>query len=182
MTEQGSSDLLLLKSAEAHKVGQRSTGSIDYEVLTDMNRQVVWLRIVGNTSRGYFSSEKIDFEKAVACVKNIQADQPFPSKLLGGAFVGRSANNAGFLVAVLRAEKLLIAATNSIHQHLVAGDWRAWKQEMLALTGIPLAAEVEAKSEAQPPIVENNSVAFPEHKEHTKRQKSGRSNGADRSR
>lgn len=55
---------IFLRSGEAHKVGQRSTGTIRYDLISDSTRTSLFIRITGNDGGGYFSRELIDFDKA----------------------------------------------------------------------------------------------------------------------
>lgn len=138
---------LLLRSGEARKVGQRATGVIRYDILSDSEHTKVFMRITGNDGGGYFSRETIDFDKTFDCVASYRDDRPLPSKLFTSAFKGKSSNNAGFLAAILRAEHLLDAAPGSDFQHVVSGDWTTWKADALKLEGTPMA---EVASTASP--------------------------------
>lgn len=60
-----------------------------------------------------------------------------PGKTFRAAFQGKSANNSGFLAAVLRHEGLLRPAPEACHQHVLGGDWRGWKAALLAAEGEP---------------------------------------------
>jgi hypothetical protein len=163
----------LLRSADARKVGQRATGKIQYELLCDTNHKAVFIRIVGNEGGGYFSREKIDFASALQCVAGYEGDRTLPSKVFQAAFVGRSSNNAGFLAAVLRAEGLLDAAPGTDFQHIVSGDWLAWKNATLALEGtlLPEAAPATVGIDTSASS-EERSATLPEHIEQAKDGKS----------
>lgn len=124
---------LSLKSGKANKTGQRSEGKLHYRVLTDQSHQRIYLTITGNDGGGYYSKEIVPFEKIELCLQGIKTSEPISSKSFKKAFVGQSANNAGFLAAILRAEKLLLPVADSVHQHAVQADWSEWKKEMLAL-------------------------------------------------
>lgn len=163
----------LLRTADARKVGQRATGKIRYELLCDANRESLFVRIVGNEGGGYFSREKVDFNKALQCVSGYEGGSTLPSKVFRAAFVGRSSNNAGFLAAVLRAEGLLDAAPGTDFQHIVSGDWPAWKNATLALEGTLL-------TETAPAEAESGASGFSEEPiddalEHIKHEKDGKS-------
>ena len=126
----------LLKGGTAPKLGARAEGSINYNVLADDERQRLFIAVTGNKGGGYFSKEHVDISKIEACLDTTaSAKKPFPSKTLKDAFVGRSSNNAGFLVAVLRHEGLLAAAPEAETQHVRSGDWPAWKKAILAEAG-----------------------------------------------
>lgn len=124
---------LKLKSAEAQKLG-RNGGSITYLILTDTDRQQLYVSIVANDSGGFFSSEIAPFEKIEACLP-ADRTQPFAAKALIPAFVSRSSNQPSFAAALIRAEGLSAAVEGKPHLHQIAGDWAAWKAAMLALPG-----------------------------------------------
>ena len=125
----------LLKNSTAPKLGARAEGSINYNVLADNERQLLFIAITGNKGGGYFSKEHVDISKIEACLDTTASAKPFPSKTFKEAFVGRSSNSAGSLVAVLRHEGLLALAPEAEAQHVRSGDWPAWKKAMLAEVG-----------------------------------------------
>lgn len=134
-----SQTFFLIKDAAAAKAGAYAMGAVLYRLLTDSDRSDVYLAITGNQGgSGYFSREAVPFAKVRHCVADVQPGTPLPSKTFRTAFVGRSANNPGFLAAVLRAEGLLAPAPDTAHQHLLHGDWDAWLSDQLALPAEPL--------------------------------------------
>lgn len=132
---------LKLKAADAQKLGRKG-GFISYLILTDTDRQQLYVSIVANDSGGYFSNEIASFDGIEAC---IPADhtQPFPAKVLIPAFISRSANQPSFCAALLRAEGLTTAGPNKPHLHQVVGDWDDWKLAMLDLPGEPYVPPVK---------------------------------------
>src|SRR5476649_1964357 len=154
------SSFWVLKDGTAPKLGARAEGGIRYQVLADTDRQHLYVAITGNESGGYFSRERVPFDKIEACLDALDADKPFPSKTFKEAFIGRSSNNAGFLVAAMRKEGLLAAAPDSEAQHVRHGDMATWKKEMLAEPGKLIAPSVENGGEKQ-----GESAALPDHKE-----------------
>lgn len=153
----------LLKEGTAPKLGARAEGGIRFHVLADAERQHLFVAIVANPSGGYFSRERVPFEKIEACLDAIPSGKPCPSKAFKDTFVGRSSNNAGFLVAVLRSEGLLAAAPDAESQHVRHGDTATWKKAMFAETGRLIAPTVVNGGEKQ---VESEPV--PDHTEHKK--------------
>jgi len=125
----------LLKSASAPKLGKNTEGRISYQIVTDGDRLEPQFRIVGNDGGGYYSKEMVPFDKVEACFNAHPDGDPFPSKLLQAAYVGRSSNNAGFLAAILRAEGLLALAPETEGRHVIVGDWAKWKSAVLAESG-----------------------------------------------
>jgi hypothetical protein len=136
---------LCLKLATARKTGQRACGAITYRVLSDDQRESLFITITANDGGGYFSKEIVPLAKVERCLAGFAGGQPLPSKALRGAFVGKSTNNAGFLVALLRAEGLLEQAAEAPHQYRVAGDWSDWKDSMLCADGEPYVPAMPAQ-------------------------------------
>ena len=124
---------LSLKTGKANKTGQRSHGQLYYRVLTDADHQHLYLTLTGNDGGGYYSKEIVPFDQVEHCLEGFNTLKPISSKLFQPAFIGQSSNNAGFLAAILRAEKLLVPVAGAIHQHAVQPDWEAWKAKLLAL-------------------------------------------------
>lgn len=132
---------LKLKSAEAPKLGRKG-GSIGYLILTDADRQQLYVSIVANDSGGYFSNEIASFDGIEACMP-ADRTQSFPAKVLIPAFISRSANQPSFCAALLRAEGLTTADPNKPHLHQAVGDWDDWKLAMLDLPGEPYVPPVK---------------------------------------
>lgn len=154
----------LLNAGKAKKLGQHSAGILNYHVLADHDRLGLLIAVTLNEGGGYFSRERVPFRTIVACLERYKSGVPsFVSKVLKDAFISKSANNAGFLCAVLHALGLLAAAPEAKTQHVVIGDWPLWEKTMLAETGtrIELPAEIGAEK-----LVE--SCAVPDHQEHKK--------------
>ena len=133
---------LKLKSADAQKLG-RNGGDVSYLILTDPDRQQLYITINGNSGGGYYSTEIVSLAAVEACLPDDNA-QPIAAKSLAAAFVGKSANNPSFMAAILRSEGLLGPVENKPNQHQIAGDWSAWKSTMLALDGLPYVPPVKA--------------------------------------
>lgn len=122
---------LSLKSGKASKIGQRSQGVIHYRILTDQNRQQLYLIITDNDDDGYYSKEIIPFEKIERCLQDIKPNVPLSSKLFKPAFIGQSNNNSAFLAAILREEKLLAPVTDAVRKHSIQPGWDQWKTGLL---------------------------------------------------
>ena len=120
-----------LKSAKASKIGQRSQGFIEYRVLTDQSHQQLYLIITGNDDDGYYSKEIVPFEKVEQCLDGVNPNVPIPSKLFKNAFIGKSNNNAAFMAAILREEKLIAPMNDAVRKHTLQPGWDSWKTGML---------------------------------------------------
>ena len=112
----------LLKEASARKIGKRSEGAISYQLLADADRQRLFVAITGNSSSGYFSREKVPFQRISECLRGFP-DKTFPSKALRDAFVGRSSNNPPFMIGILADLGLTAGDTTIESRHKAIGDW-----------------------------------------------------------
>jgi hypothetical protein len=153
----------LLNAGTAKKLGQRSTGILNYHVLADNDRRGLLIAVTRNEGGGYFSRERVHFRTIVTCLDKYKSGVPFASKVLKDVFVSKSANNAAFMAAVLSASGLLAAAPEAQTQHVVTGDWSAWEKAMLAETGTRI--ELPAEIGGEKPV---ESDAVPDHKDHKK--------------
>ena len=97
----------LLNAGTAKKLGQHSVGILNYHVVADNDRRGLLIAVTKNEGGGYFSRERVSFRAITTCLEKYKSGVPFVSKVLKDVFVSKSANNAGFLCAVLHALGLL---------------------------------------------------------------------------
>ncbi|MFQ2268584.1 hypothetical protein ACK321_21230 [Aeromonas hydrophila] len=120
----------VIKSSKAPKISARASGLLHYDVgKSDEGRYA--LRITANDTGGLFSKHWLSLDDILALL-DILKDAPFKSVALKALFVRGSANNHGFLAAILRAEKLLVAAEPNSPFHRVGlslSDWSAQLDE-----------------------------------------------------
>lgn len=144
----GPQTYLLLREAHAAKLGPRSVGAILFQVLTDPERQALFLRIAGNEGGGYVSDEAVAVQAIRQCISAQPADEPLRAASFKPAFVGRSNNNAGFMTAILVHEGLLSRDAEKTHLMTDTGRWAAWCAEHMAiggeLTSVRVGKEVPA--------------------------------------
>ena len=126
---------LLLKTGRAAKLG-RDGGAITYQILCDPERTEVYLAVTANSASGYFSAERIALAALQACLPQVPGE-PFPARAFRRALTTRTANQPGFVAAVLRAEGLLGPDPQGGHRHRAVGDWAAWQAGRLALPAVP---------------------------------------------
>ena len=128
----------LLKTDLAAKLSARSTGGITYVLLADTtDTPELHLAVTANEGGGLWSKETVRLD-IIEGVLDAYAGQPFPTKALRGAMVGRSSNNPPFCLAVLKDLGLVAPAPDKAHQHVKAGDWLAFRTEWLAKPGEPV--------------------------------------------
>lgn len=139
----------LLKTDLAAKLSARSQGGITYLLLASEEDPALYLAVTANEGGGLWSKEAVCLD-TIEEVLAPYADQPFPTKALRGALVGRSSNNPPFCLAVLKDLGLVAKSPDKAHQHVKAGDWQAFQQEWLSAPGETII---------YPPVVEGaNSV------------------------
>lgn len=151
---------LSLKLGRAAKTGSRSQGYIHYRILKDIDQELLHIAIVANDGGGCYSKEIIPFDKIELCLQKTDINKPIASKIFEQAFIGKSANNAGFMAAILRTENLLMPAPNSLHQHVIQADWATWKTSMLAL------ASTAEHFQPEPPKARVSQKAIKEEPNH----------------
>jgi hypothetical protein len=69
----------LLKSGAAKKIAKQSDGGVGYQVVSNIKRQALFIRITSN-SGGYFSRELVSVEKITVCLSQVAKDATFPTK------------------------------------------------------------------------------------------------------
>ena len=131
---------LSLKSSKTTKIGLRTEGYIHYRVLSDQDNRL-YFNITGNDDDGYYSKEIIPFDSIEQIVKTIKPNVAISSSLFIPAIVGRSNNNAAFLAALLREEKLLSPMADAVKKHTVEAGWDRWRTDMLK--NVPKAKSFE---------------------------------------
>jgi hypothetical protein len=141
---------LRIKTLTAPKTSLYAQGGIIYAVLKDVDATDAFFCLLANDGGGYFSREVVPFSRVQGCLKGVKTDQPIPAKTFKDAFVGRSVNNAGFLVAALRREGLLRPAPDASHQHVMGRNWEDWKKGVLKEAGEAFALPDAKKAEVLP--------------------------------
>lgn len=118
----------VIKSAKAPKISARASGLLHYDVgKNDEGRYA--LRITANDTGGLFSKHWLSLDDILALL-DLLKDAPFKSVALRALFVRGSANNHGFLAAILRAEKLLLAAEPNSPFHRVGLSLSDWSTQL----------------------------------------------------
>lgn len=136
---------LLVRQANAGKLGLRAHGHIVYQTLLDPERRRVFLRVVTNSGSGSFSDEPVHVDKLARAVASRDPNKPLRGSALQGAIVGKSVCNAGFFAAVLVAEGLLGRDPAKRFDLLDLERWQTWTAEQLAAPGE--LAQVRLKEE-----------------------------------
>lgn len=137
---------LLVRQANAGKLGLRAHGHIVYQTLLDPDRRRVFLRVVTNSGSGSFSDEPVHVDKLARAVASRDPNKPLRGSVLQGAIVGKSVCNAGFFAAVLVAEGLFGRDPAKRFDLLDLERWQTWTAAQLATPGE--LAQVRLKGDA----------------------------------
>jgi len=116
---------LLIESGQAEKISPKSSGMLTWQLAMSETDNEVYLRLLANGSGGLFSKDWISLSK-IESVLEVQPTTGFTSGVFRPLFKGASANNAGFLAAVLRSPDicLLEAHPEKLFTHVLYADWR----------------------------------------------------------
>jgi hypothetical protein len=114
-----SGDPAVLKQASCPTLSGTST--LHYELGLDA-KQTPLIRITACTGGGFFSKEWVTLP---AIRSSLQKSRTVAAILLFPLFKGKSVNTPGYLLAVLRAEKLIQALPGKTRIHELCPDWDA---------------------------------------------------------
>ena len=130
-------DLRIIHQASCQKLSGRAQGHLDYQIGYSDTANQLFLRIVTNSSGGYFSKEWVPIETIVSSLDAvIRSGESFTAPKLIPAFVSKSQNNAGFMAAVLLAEGVIEKVADKQHLlKLTTTDFSAWTDKCLKDSG-----------------------------------------------
>jgi hypothetical protein len=107
-----------IKQGQCPLISVKSNGQIQYRITTDATHQR-YVQLLAATSGGFLSPDKIADQNITKVLRSISDDAHFSSTLFNPLFKGKSANNAGFLAAVLRAEGVITQSKNHTYKHRI---------------------------------------------------------------
>lgn len=156
-----SPELHVVKKGSTPTISGRST--LHYEVGVDQNGYL-HLQLTSNSGSGMFSKRWIpmaDIRKALG------TGGPITALRLAPLTRGRSANDAGFILAVLKAEGLIRTAPDKQRVHVLA-DGSDFDTQMARLTE-PVPSDAKIGSKAAPSSIDkpkstNSSKSAPKSK------------------
>jgi len=116
---------LLIESGQAEKISPKASGILTWQLAMSETDNELYLRLLANGSGGLFSKDWVPITK----IESVLESQPatgFTSGVFKSLFKGASANNAGFLAAVLRSPDicLLEGHPDKLFTHVLYPDWR----------------------------------------------------------
>ena len=109
----------ILKRGSCPTLSGKST--LRYEFALDPTKAVI-VRVTGCSGGGFFSNEWVSLTGIRSA---LQKASPFTAILLFPLFHGKSVNTPGYLLAVLRAEKLIQPLPGKTRIHELCLDWDA---------------------------------------------------------
>ncbi|WP_097311080.1 hypothetical protein [Escherichia coli] len=98
---------LLIESGQAEKISPKASGMLTWQLAMSETDNELYLRLMANGSGGLFSKDWIALSK-IESVLEVQPTTGFTSGVFRPLFKGASANNAGFLAAVLRSPDICL--------------------------------------------------------------------------
>lgn len=121
----GPAPILTSLNHTAEKLSTRSEGLIFYAIGRHEESGELFLKITGNQGGGLHSKEWIELSAIDDVLRSLPADKPFKSSVMKRLFKGGSANNAGFLSAILRSDglKLIQKADSNPMLHELVPDY-----------------------------------------------------------
>lgn len=126
--------ILLIESGQAEKISPKASGMLTWQLARSEADNVLHLRLIANGSGGLFSKDWIPITKIESVLEN-QPATGFTSGVFKSLFKGASANNAGFLAAVLRSPDicLLEGHPDKLFTHVLYPDWRERMNKLSAI-------------------------------------------------
>lgn len=124
--------LLLIRERTTSKLGQHAHGEITYQVLTDLSRKQLYVRVTANAGSGSFSDEPVPTSSLRQCLSMRDSAKPLRASALQSVIRGRSSCNCGFIAAALVSERILSRHPDKRHDLVEMGTWDSWTAEQLA--------------------------------------------------
>lgn len=124
-----------LIKAQTPKLSPKADGHITFQLIKDVKGALA-IQLLENTSGGIFSKNPIPLEDVVALLGKQSPNRPFKSSLVKGLFSGKgskSANNASFLIAVLRSKEIgfIVPSESSQFLSVLDADFKAKSKALL---------------------------------------------------
>jgi hypothetical protein len=139
-------DVQALRRSSCRTLSGKST--LHYEIGLDA-KQTLLIRVTACTGGGFFSKEWVSLS---AIRTALQKSKAVTAILLFPLFKGKSVNTPGYLLAVLRAEKLIQALPGKTRIHELCPDWDERVASLLSGDSgkVKPAAKATAKPSASP--------------------------------
>lgn len=125
---------LLIENGKALKLSPKTKNHVFFQLAQKQDDQKLYLRMSGNENGGLFSKEWINVD-ALFELLDENKDKTIKSTVLKSLFKGGSANNCGFLAAVLRCKDigLLTQSEKSVFVHRLSDGYDKNKEKLLGM-------------------------------------------------
>jgi hypothetical protein len=125
---------ILVSDGRALKLSPKTKNHVFYQIGIKDDDKTLHLRMSGNEGGGLHSKEWVSFD-AITAILDDQKDKVIKSTLLKPVFKGGSANNCGFMAAVLRSNdiNLLMQSAKSVFVHCLADEYDENKAKLLGM-------------------------------------------------
>lgn len=127
---------LLITDGKALKLSPNTKNHVLFQLGKKVEDNKLYLRMSGNEGGGLHSKEWVSIEDIVELLDE-QEGKAIKSTILKPVFKGGSANNCGFMAAVLRCKQidLLAQSENSVFTHRLSDNYQSAKEALLAMAG-----------------------------------------------
>jgi hypothetical protein len=133
MTNTTTVQINILKISTCGKVTLPDEHTLTYNIGYNIAEKTLLVRLTDNDTGGLFSNEWITLDDIVTTIeKRPSPDTSFNARIFTPLYTSASANNAGFLAAVLKAENILVPFKDSKRLHDM-GDIKAFVSSMQTL-------------------------------------------------
>lgn len=125
---------LLVDSGKALKLSPKTKNHVFFQLAKKDEDTKLYLRMSGNEGGGLHSKEWVSVDNILALLDE-QKDKSIKSTLLKPIFNGGSANNCGFMAAVLRCAEigLLTQSEKSVFVHRLHDEYDQNKEKLLGM-------------------------------------------------
>lgn len=143
-TETDASAIRILKIATCPTLSEKSTLTYHLGCTAESGVQ---FRVHGNTGGGFFNQDWVSLNTIQQLLAKQPADKPITSNLFYPIFRGKSLNTPAFLLAVLKAERLVSSSKDKKRSH-ECNDLAEFMAEVKVLIASPVDLNVAEKSKA----------------------------------
>lgn len=125
---------LLIADGKALKLSPKTQNHVFFQLGIKDDDNTLHLRMSGNEGGGLHSKEWVPLD-AITEILDKEKDKSIKSTILKSIFNGKSANNCGFMSAVLRSPNigLLTKSAQSVFVHCLTEEYDANKAKLFAM-------------------------------------------------
>ncbi|SGY81479.1 Putative uncharacterized protein [Moritella viscosa] len=124
----------IVLSGKGKKLSPKTDNHVFFDLAKNDEDSELYLRLSANEGGGLHSKNWVLLQSIITILDE-QAQKPFKSTVLKSVFTSSSANNPGFLAAILRSNDigLITQSGKSVFLHVLATDYEEKKTKLLQL-------------------------------------------------